>query len=40
MKTTNYHSAMNGGDKPRVHLVATILDENKDEELYEIYGGE
>ncbi len=40
MKTTDYHTALNGGDKPRVHLVATILDENKEEELYEIYGGE
>jgi len=38
--TTKYHTALNGGSNPRVHLVATILDENKEEELYEIYGGE
>ena len=38
--TTKYHTALNGGDDPRVHLVATILDENKEEELYEVYGGE
>ena len=38
--TTQYHTALNGGDEPRVHLVATILDENKEEELYEIFGGD
>lgn len=38
--TTKYHTALNGGDAPRVHLVATILDENKEEELYTIYGGD
>ena len=38
--TTQYHTALNGGNEPRVHLVATILDENKEEELYEVYGGD
>jgi len=38
--TTKYHTALNGGEEPRVHLVATILDDNKEEELYEIYGGD
>ena len=38
--TTKYHTALNGGNVPRIHLVATILDENKEEELYEIYGGD
>jgi len=38
--TTKYHTALNGGNKPRIHLVATILDENKEEELYEVYGGD
>ena len=38
--TTRYHTALNGGSEPRIHLVATILDENKEEELYEIYGGD
>lgn len=38
--TTRYHTALNGGNEPRVHLVATILDENKEEELYEVYGGD
>ena len=38
--TTKYHTALNGGSEPRVHLVATILDENKEEELYEIFGGD
>lgn len=38
--TTKYHTALNGGDTARVHLVATILDENKEEELYEIFGGD
>ena len=40
MDTTRYHTALNGGNQPRIHLVATILDENKEEELYEIYGGD
>jgi len=40
MKTTQYHAAMNGGDVERIHLVATILDENPDDELYTIYGGD
>ena len=38
--TTKYHTALNGGNEPRVHLVATILDENKEEELYTVYGGD
>ena len=38
--TTKYHTALNGGNEPRIHLVATILDDNKEEELYEIYGGD
>lgn len=38
--TTKYHTALNGGNQPRIHLVATILDENKEEELYEVYGGD
>jgi hypothetical protein len=40
LNTTKYHTALNGGNEPRVHLVATILDENREEELYEVYGGE
>jgi len=40
MKTVDYHSAINGGNVPRVHLVATILDENKEDELYTVYGGD
>ncbi len=40
MKTVNYHTALNGGDEPRIHLVATILDENPEDELYAIYGGD
>jgi hypothetical protein len=40
MNTTKYHTAINGGDNPRIHLVATILDENTEEELYEVYGGD
>lgn len=40
MKTTDYHTAINGGNSPRIHLVATILDEQGDEELYEVYGGD
>ena len=38
--TQRYHTALNGGNEPRVHLVATILDENTDDELYAIYGGD
>jgi len=38
--TTKYHTALNGGNEERVHLVATILDDNKEEELYTIYGGD
>tara|TARA_R110002020_G_scaffold44161_5_gene127581 strand:+ start:1001 stop:1582 length:582 start_codon:yes stop_codon:yes gene_type:complete len=38
--TTKYHTALNGGESSRIHLVATILDENKEEELYEIFGGD
>jgi hypothetical protein len=38
--TTKYHTALNGGNEPRIHLVATILDDNKEEELYTIYGGD
>ena len=38
--TTKYHTALNGGNQSRVHLVVTILDENKEEELYTIYGGD
>lgn len=38
--TTKYHTALNGGNEARVHLVATILDDNKEEELYTIYGGD
>tara|TARA_Y100000817_G_scaffold314536_1_gene313728 strand:+ start:1324 stop:1905 length:582 start_codon:yes stop_codon:yes gene_type:complete len=40
MNTTKYHTALNGGVNPRIHLVATILDENREEELYEVYGGD
>jgi len=40
MHTVDYHSAFNGGPDPRIHLVATVLDENPDDELYAIYGGE
>ena len=29
METTKYHSVMNGGEEPRIHLVATILDIKK-----------
>jgi len=29
METTKYHSAMNGGEERRVHIVATILDIKK-----------
>ena len=38
--TTKYHTALNGGNEPRVHLVATILDESKEDELNTIYGGD
>jgi len=38
--TTQYHTALNGGNEHRIHIVATILDENKEEELYEVYGGD
>ena len=38
--TTKYHTALNGGNEARIHLVATILDENKEDELYTIYGGD
>ena len=38
--TTKYHTALNGGNVERIHLVATILDDNKEEELYTIYGGD
>jgi len=38
--TTRYHTALNGGNEARIHLVATILDENKEEELYELFGGD
>jgi len=38
--TTKYHTALNGGSEERVHLVATILDDNKEDELYTIYGGD
>lgn len=38
--TTKYHTALNGGNEPRIHLVATIIDENREEELYEVYGGD
>ena len=38
--TTKYHTALNGGEYERVHIVATILDENKEEELYTVYGGD
>jgi hypothetical protein len=40
VNTTKYHTALNGGNEPRVHLVATILDDTKEEELYEVYGGD
>ena len=40
VNTTKYHTALNGGTEPRIHLVATILDENKEEELYTVYGGD
>lgn len=40
MKTTDYHTALNGGNSERIHLVATILDDNIEEELYEVYGGD
>ena len=40
VNTTKYHTALNGGNQPRVHLVATILDEDKEEELYELFGGD
>jgi hypothetical protein len=40
VNTTKYHTALNGGNEPRVHLVATILDDAKEEELYEVYGGD
>ena len=38
--TTKYHTALNGGKHERIHIVATILDENKEEELYTVYGGD
>jgi hypothetical protein len=38
--TMKYHTALNGGERERIHIVATILDENKEEELYEVYGGD
>jgi hypothetical protein len=38
--TTKYHTALNGGEHERIHIVATILDENKEEELYTVYGGD
>ena len=40
IKTQRYHTALNGGDEARVHIVATILDENPEDELYAIYGGD
>ncbi len=40
MQTKRYHTALNGGSEPRIHLVATILDENPEDELYAIYGGD
>ncbi len=40
MRTIDYHSALNGGSSPRIHLVATILDENPEDELYTVYGGD
>jgi len=40
MNTVDYHTALNGGNNPRIHLVATILDDNSEEELYEVYGGD
>lgn len=40
MKTQKYHTALNGGNEARVHVVATILDENPEDELYAIYGGD
>jgi len=40
VNTTRYHTALNGGAVPRIHLVATILDENEEEELYTVYGGD
>jgi len=38
--TTKYHTALNGGNEHRVHIVATVLDDIKEEELYAIYGGD
>ena len=40
MNTAKYHTALNGGNESRIHLVATILDDNSEEELYEVYGGD
>ena len=40
MNTMKYHTALNGGNEPRVHLVATILDEDSEAELYEVFGGD
>ncbi len=40
MNTMKYHTALNGGGAPRVHLVATILDEDSEAELYEVFGGD
>ncbi len=40
MNTIDYHTAINGGNAPRVHLVATILDENPEDDLYEVFGGD
>ena len=42
MNTKKYHTALNGGNKPRIHLVASIVTPATpdEDELYAVYGGD
>jgi len=40
VNTKKYHTAINGGNEPRVHLVASVISTIEDDELYAVYGGD
>jgi len=40
VNTKKYHTAINGGTSPRIHLVASVISTVEDDELYAVYGGD
>ena len=44
VNTKKYHTALNGGDEDRIHIVATVIrtveEQEEFEQLYAIYGGD